>query len=180
MVQENFETTFIVSGFPWSLYHVNLPLQVKIMLWNVYPNRLCINFVIVWIFFQMSKGAEYNGMWGDWAVVGDDTSNSLLPGPAPAGEYCDSGVDGVGSRSDYYDDMFGDYDGEYENFSGIGFTFTGITNANDTDYGQFQDATSLSGCDSSSTSGKQAKNCKKRCFFVSKNKYVVFESCDSH
>lgn len=100
-------------------------------------------------------------MWGEWAI-GDETTNTLFPGTG--GEYCDSGVDGVGSRSDFYDDMFGDYDGDYENFSGIGFSYNGFVPATeaDTDFGQFQDATSLSGCDSSSISGKQAKASKRR------------------
>lgn len=99
-------------------------------------------------------------MWSEWAL-GDDTSTSLFP---TAGEYCDSGVDGVGSRSDFYDDMFADYEGDYENISGMGFAFPGFTVANetDTDYGQFQDATSLSGCDSSSVSGKHVKSNKRR------------------
>lgn len=109
----------------------------------------------------MPKGVEYNGMWGEWIVGGDDTSQTVLAG---GGEYCDSGVGGVGSRSDFYDDMFGEYEGEYENLSGIGFTFPGFvtTTDADTDYGQFHDVTGLTGCDSSSVYGKQGKSNRRK------------------
>ncbi|CAL8107177.1 unnamed protein product [Orchesella dallaii] len=125
--------------------------------------------------YTLSKGSEYSGMWGEW-VVGEDTSNSLAPG----GEYCDSGVDGVGSRSDFYDDMFGDYEGEFENFSGIGFSFPGFVAANDTDtdYGQFQDAASSIGCDASSLSGKQGKSNRRNKTRLRPCKYYFLEgSC---
>jgi len=130
--------------------------------------------------YNLSKGAEYNGMWGDWLSAEDTLNNTLLPGGGSGGEYCDSGVGGVGSRSEFYDDMFGEYEGDYENFSGIGFTFPGFvgTTDTDTDYGQFQDISGLTGCDSSSTSGKQGKASRRNKTRLRPCKYFFMEgSC---
>lgn len=120
------------------------------------------------IYKQLPKGAEYSGVWGEWlgVVSTDDSSNSTLlqNGGLGGGEYCDSGVGGVGSRNDFYEDMFGEYEGDYDNFSGMGFAFPGYagTAETDTDFGHIQDFSSLAGCDTLGIMGKHGKSNRRR------------------
>lgn len=94
----------------------------------------------------------------------DGTHGYLQP------EYCcDSGIGIDGSsRAEFYDDVFPDYEGNYEYVGGGGLDDAGIslygystTNDNDIDYGHFQGVSFHPGS-SSSVSTKQGKGNRRR------------------